>query len=333
MKTSWGYVTIVSERGGSMKFKIMDQEPIYLAGVVHYGSLETTGYEKLNREAKHKKGYGTFEKDEKFDRDLAAIRKNAQKIKEQVRKEMNFHAGEFENGGKGIHFEWHDNQSGGKERQVSVEEAFDSIGKAVGNLGKFVEKNSPKWETGIKDWGRNFEGNMEDFGKKMETWGEDFGKRMGEWGESFGEQWDNETNDMNPGSTLMRHPIYRTYEEIYERFIQDHPDHIKRQTFYEVQILDTSYEHVTSKVMVGSRMVKLEQMRYPVATMTFEPDRWVAVKLTREEFAKDWLGSLAKVPQLKPYTIEPYFIIRHKKNGPADEIRLFCPISEKVDER
>ncbi len=333
MKTSWGYVTIVSERGGSMKFKIMDQEPIYLAGVVHYGSLETTGYEKLNKEAKHKKGHGTFEKDAKFDHDLAAIRENAQKIKEQVRKEMNFHAGEFENAGKGLRFEWHDALKDGEERQVSVEDAFDSIGKAVGNFGKFLEKQTPKWESGIKDWGQNFEGNMEEFGKKMENWGEDLGKRMGEWGESFGDQWDNNTNDVNLGSVIKRHPIYRTYEEIHKHFIQDHPDHIKRQTFYEVQILDTSFEHVTAMVMVGSRMANLEQMRYPVVTMTFEPSKWVAVKLTNEEFAKDWLGSLAKVPQLQPYTIEPYFIIRHKKDGPTDEIRLFCPISEKVDER
>ena len=327
-----------------MKFKVMDQEPIYLAGVVHYGSLETNTYEKLDKNDKHKKTHVKLDKDEHFEKDIEAIRKNAHKIRDQVKKEMNFHAGDFEDGGKGIHFEWHDDQGNSEKGKISVEDAFESIGKAVGNFGKFVEKNAPVWESGIKDWGQNFEGNMEDFGKKMEawgedfgskmeTWGEEFGKRMGDWGDSFGDQWDKDYDESNPGTAIKRYPIFRTYEDVYKRYILDHPDHIKRQTFYEVQILDTSDENVTSMVMVGSRMANLERMRYPVATMTFEPNRWVAVKLTKEEFAKDWLGSLEKVPQLQPYTMEPYFIIRHKKEGPADEIRLFCPISEKVDER
>lgn len=327
-----------------MKFKLMDQAPIYIAGVVHHGSFDRNNHNKWSKENQHDKSHVKWDKDGQFDRDMSAIRENAKKIKEQVAEEMNFHSGDFKNQEKGVHFEWHDDGDHQDQGKVSIEDAFDSIGKAVGNFGKFVEKNAPKWETGIKGWGQNFEGNIEDIGKKMEGWGEEFGakmeswgddlgKRMEEWGENFGEHWSDASDESDPTVTIKRHPIYETYENVYDRWIKDDPNHIKRQTFYEVQILATTNENVTTMVMVGSRMANIDHVRYPVATMTFEPDRWVAVKLTPEEFSKDWLGSLEKVPQLKKYTIEPYFIIRHKKDGPTDEIRLFCPISEQVDER
>lgn len=326
-----------------MKFKLMEQTPIYIAGVVHHGSLGHQDHGQWHKASHKANDHVKWDNHGDFERDMAAIRANAQRIKDQVAAEMNFHFSDFEDKNNSEYSEGQGPIHGEAEAKISMEDAFDSLGKAVGNFGKFVEKNAPKWESGIKGWGQNFEGNMEEFGKKMEDWGEEFGskmeswgddlgKKMSRWGDSFGEKWEEFDPSMGKGS-IESHPIYQTYEEVYRRWIKDHPNHIKAQTFYEVQATDTSFEHGTSMIMLGSRMDDLSGMRYPVATMTFEPDRWVAVKLSADEYAKDWFGSLEKVPQLKHYTLEPYFIIRHKKDGPKDEIRLFCPISEKANER
>ena len=359
-----------------MKFKIMDKEPIYLAGVVHYGPLTKANYSGNNKVNGIDIEFD-FE-DEDFKRNIRDLKENAKVIQAQIADEVKFHTDHFGNDYKEHRRRWkeeakeaarHAKEAQRKYREETGYEGpdpdpirgegrrTDSEGNYAGNfegaikrfgdvmesLGKHVKDNAGNWEAGIKDWSQNFERNMEDFGRKMdawgedfgskmEAWGEDFGKRMEEWGESFGSQWEADFDENDQMAAIRRYPIYRTYEDIYDRYMKDHPDHIKKQTFYEVQIMDTTFEDVASMVMIGSRMESLADMRYPVATMVFEPDKWVAVKLSKEEYAKDWLGSLEKVEQLQNYHIEPYFIIRHRKESGSGEIRLFCPIREKADE-
>lgn len=339
-----------------MKFKIMENEPIYLAGVVHYGSLEKRGRYKSRGGA-----HSHFDtRDEAFDNNIDDLKKNAQELRDRIADEMNFHADHFSNDYQEHRRQWKeetekaraeagknqeeiagsahrqdgdDRQQRGGDYSANFEGAIKRFGDVMESFGKHMQKNARNWDHNIRNWSENVEKNMEDLGDKMENWGEDFGKRMEEWGESFGEKWDRDFDEAIVAAAIRRYPIFRTYEDVYDKYIADHPNHIKKQTFYEVQIMDTSFEDVASMVMLGSRMDSLQDMRYPVATMTFEPDKWVAVKLTQEEYAKDWLGSLEKVEQLKNYELEPYFILRHKKSGDDSEIRLFCPVREKKDER
>lgn len=336
-----------------MKFKLMNQEAIYLAGVVHYGELE-------KKRSKVNRGPKGAEKvlDDEFRVEIEEIRKNAKKIRDQVREELNWQVGNFkESFAEEEKAKAKEDVTGEEasiepeiidiERSETEDNSFESVmsgfGKKMEEFGRYVDKNAPKWESGLEKWGKNFEVHMENFGKDMENWGENFGAKMNTWGENFGkdmEEWGKQFGEevsqgdrsYHDEAEIKGYSIYQTYKSLYNEFIQTHPDHIKQQTFYEVQIFDSHFDDVVSMVMVGSRMSSLDRMKYPVATMTFAPDRWVAVKMSKEEFEKDWLGSLEQAEQLRDYTIDAYFIRRHREDDEND-VRLFCPVKEKEDER
>lgn len=326
-----------------MKFKILDHEPIYLAGVVHYGALDRS---ELKKKQASKRGEVHLEKDEDFQRGVEELRTNASKLRDQLMDELKFHSDHFSKDYRNHRKQWksesdHDKASskdhashktyGPESVNFNFESAINGLGGALESFGRYMENNAGKWEDNIKVWSKDFEKNMENFGERMDAWGDDFGKRMEDWGNNFGEP--GEASSNHSSVSIKSYLIYRTYQEIFKAYIEGHKDHIKQQTFYEVQILDTSFEDVTAMTMIGSRMSSLAAMVYPVATMSFKPYKWVAIKLTPEEYAKDWIGSLEKVEQLAPYKLESYFIVRHKVTRESDEIRLFCPISEKSDER
>ncbi|MDA3846241.1 MAG: hypothetical protein PF505_06830 [Vallitaleaceae bacterium] len=301
-----------------MKYKIMDQETIYLAGVVHYGPLLEGDYH--SKKAEYHKKYN-FENDKVFQKNVDDLRRNASELGNQIKEDIKNNV----NG-------WHDKHKDGDFRD-DVDEAIDRLRDMMKSMGKHIENNSQNWEANIKGWGSSFESNMEGFGEKMSAWGESIREKMPIFGESSKGNNDNKSEENNQASNIKRHGIYRTYKEIYQKHIEEHIDHINRNTFYEVQVLDTSFEHATTLVMLGGRMAALDQMRYPVATMTFEPYKWVDVKLTASEYGKDWLGNLERSEKLKDYTFEPYFIVKHRDKGISDEVHLICPISEKIDER
>lgn len=333
-----------------MKFKLMNQEAIYLAGVVHYGPLE-------KRQVRTNRGPSQERARESFQIEVAQIKDNAKKMQENFKETMK---GQEDPSAKG---------SGEEERAYTegFESAMRKLGERMEKIGRYVEDNAPKWEKNMNDWGEHFSKKMDDWGegfnksmnawsnnldtgmetwgenfsKNMDTWGEHFSKNMAAWGETFEEGMEtwgkhmegafSATETADGDVDIKDYPIYDTYRAIHETFIAHHPDHIKAQNYYEVQIFDQNIGDGVTMVMVGGRMRTLEAMTYPVATMTFKPDRWVAVKMSREEFAKDWLDSLKEAAPLSGYVIGDYFIWRHRKEGDA-EIRLFCPLMVAKDE-
>lgn len=320
-----------------MKFKVMDHEAIYLAGVVHYGPLNKGGY-RLNLGKKPLELH--IEGDEEFQKGLEDLRTNASRLREQLKEEVKFHKDHFSNDYKDHRRQWKsgfeahsqtENKDQTKSTGSSGQESYgfeslvNGLGSALEKFGRYMEENSGKWEANMKDWGKNFEQNMD-------AWGDDFGKHMDAWGKAYESQWDGH-GKVDGNTSIKDYPIYETFEAIFDQHIKGLADHIKQETFYEVQILDVAFDNSESMTMIGSRMASLASVTYPVATMTFKPDKWVGVKLSLDEYKQDWLASLERTEQLKGYVIEPYFIVRHKEGQNLEEVRVFCPISEKQDER
>lgn len=319
-----------------MKIKIIEQDPLHLAGVVHYGTLDQEDCSTYAKTLQIKLD------DEDFDESIRNIKVNAKKIKEEVMEELKRnkvhmnkdykeHKKVWKEEAKKRKNEEKDNKQEDGQYMYNFEGAINRFGDVMEAVGRHIEKNARNWEDNLKDWSQNFEVKMEDFGEKMEAWGEDFGKRMEEWGEQFGKEWE-EYDSEDRRNTLKRHPIYQTYLDLFDKQLKDHPDLLNPNKYYEVQILDTSYGEVNAMVMLGSKLSTLDNMTYPIATMTFKPDKWVAVKMTKEEYEKDWLGSLEKVEQLNGYDMEPYFMIRRKHNDEGEMIKLFVPLKVINDE-
>lgn len=316
-----------------MKVKMIDQEAFYMAGIVDYGECS-----KHSKHARHR-----------------FIHKNRPNREEEGHQSEKSNQSEGANQRKSINIEIPD-----------MNEAMNKLGEIVGNMGKHIEKNAPGWERDIKEFGNNFEDRMEkfsedmdDFGRKMDTWGEDFGNKMEAWGKNFGkkmeawgddlsknrdryganteENWSHiweagDEEDAQINAWLNQYPAYDTYKQVYEDQLIKEEAVIQRKSFYEVQILESNTSDSKAMVMFASRLDQLIPIEYPAVLMTFKPDRWMVVKVTLDEYKKDWLGRLAELDLLKGYSIEPYFMIKHNKKERDQLIKIYCPLKEKAYE-
>jgi hypothetical protein len=106
---------------------------------------------------------------------------------------------------------------------------------------------------------------------------------------------------------------------------------MKKNHFYEVRVIDSGLNDHEAMVLLGNRFQEGVNVTYPSVSMTFDPDKWLVVKLTEDEFAKDWLKRLEDVELLKDYKLEPYFIITHPREKEEEWIRIRCPLGVRAD--
>lgn len=260
------------------------------------------------------------------------------------------------------------NQNGSREHfeqkdfeMPDFEKAFNKFGEAMQNFGKHIEKNAPGWNRDIKDFGENFEQRADDFGKRAGDWAEGFGKRMDEWGNSFGKKMEAWGNDF--GSRMQRwgdnvesrwedvwcgdegqtpemdemfehYPVYNRFLKIYEAIIKD-SDHLKNDRyFYEISVMEDGETGTESMMMIASEITGAGNFNYPVVRMSFDAYRWLIVKLTKEEYNKDWMGKLSQHELLEGYALDDFFIVRHPfDDEEKDMIKIFCPLRKIDDDR
>ncbi|PKM65345.1 MAG: hypothetical protein CVU95_15525 [Firmicutes bacterium HGW-Firmicutes-2] len=222
------------------------------------------------------------------------------------------------------------------EKQMhNFEGAINKFGDLVESFGRHLEQNAKKWEESALEWTKNFEFKAEEFGDKMEAWGEQFEKKMELWGEQLEKAWEGSSEwseaAVKKEEGIMEYAIYTTYEQLFEKHLKNHPNLMKKNHFYEVRIMDSGLNDHEAMVLLGNRFQDGANVTYPSASMTFDPDKWLVIKLTEDEFAKDWLKRLEDVELIKDYIIEPYFIITHPREKEDEWIRIRCPLGVRAD--
>lgn len=313
-----------------MKFKIIEQDSIHLAGTVYYGNRESKAYTVKVDTDDFQRMHKAYNKEHREDN---RVRREAYKAEREKDREKRKER-EVENGTKKQeHYKEKSQETYQSGSNNNFETAMSKFGDMMESLGRHIENNAKTWEENIVNFGHSSEVFAEDFGKKMEAWGTEFGERMGEFGERMEDKWVNifeeEAKENKNSKGIKKNPLYQKYEELYNKHLKNNQEVIKQNSFYEVQVLDTELNDHESMVMIGSRITKECNVGYPVAVMTFNPEKWVAVKLTADEYEKDWLNSLDKAKVLKEYKLEPYFMVRHSREKKDDLIKVYCPITKK----
>lgn len=311
-----------------MKVKVVERAPFHMAGAVHYGRMRR----RADRRAYHRRGGHTNNENNNF--------------------EMPDFESAFNKFGEAM-------QNFGKH----IEKNAPSWNRDIKDFGENFDKRSETFGSRVDNWADDFGRRMDNwgntFGKKMEAWGNDFGKRMDEWGEEFGsrmhkwgqdfdknmQRWgDNvdarweetwHADDIQAAEMDMnfeRYPVYMNYMNIYNNILKDSAKVQNSDYYYEVQVLEGNDVTGEPMVMIASELSEPASFNYPVVSMTFDADKWLIVKVTKEEFDKDWMGQLETHEFLEEYNLEPYFIIRHRFDESQDTIKIFCPLRNKDDD-
>lgn len=187
----------------------------------------------------------------------------------------------------------------GKEWKMDFKEATDSFTKTMQEVGDLIGRNSSKYTQHMAQWGQ-------EFGRKMESWGESFEKDV----RAYSTDWE-----------LMNY-----YRSLYSAHLENKPFVMDPSHYYEVQLLTTNGQEVRALTMLASRVSSFEEVPYPLTLMQFDPERWIYLTMTQEEYDKDWQKQLSTLPFMSGYTLEDYFIRTHSHQPNDEAIGIFCPL-------
>lgn len=221
------------------------------------------------------------------------------------------------------------------------EKGLDKFADGMKKLGRRMEYQGKKFESKMNDFGeKSFNSIGEDIEKNISNFGKNFEKTMGEWSNNlekemqksakyWEQKWNNIWEDKEDGGKEERFsdlPLLSLYKALYQGHIKDQPFEQDPAYFYEIQMINLQYESNERLSMLGSRVQTLEDLPVGLTLMQFQPDQWMRVELSQEEYEKDWLKEISLLEELKGYTLEDYYIIQHGHEEVQPEIVVYCPL-------
>lgn len=344
-----------------MKVKLIEREAFYLAGVNQSGDKGHSNRNDHEGMKSYRDGMEQYKKAKQKHREAMSEHKEAMKahkeaMKEEAKQNQGFEMPDFEtamnrfgemmqNFGKHIEKNAKSWDKDLKDFGNNFSDRADDFGEKVGvwadDFGKKMENWGENYGKRMEAWGQEYGKKMgawgEEYGKKMEEWGRNFEKKMDRWAEDTERKWDDVweadvTMDRNINDWFERSPLFRSFMEVYNSQLAEQDDLTTSKFFYEVQIMASSVSGQNAMTMLGARTNNLIPVSYPAVNMTYDPDKWVVVKVTEDEFKKDWLSRLEELDLLKGYSMEPYFIIRHRFEPEDKLIKIYCPLKKKEAE-
>ncbi len=315
-----------------MKFKLIDGSTILLAGVASYETVNKPQKPSSSKDINIKFDFD-FPKEINIDTD--ALKEELNKFKNQAKakaKEAKAKTKET----------YQDNRNSNSDTNEDYDfmngfaETMKGFGKNMESLGKTLEANISTWGETFEKGMENFEKHMDDFGDKMEKWSEEvesnsegfadnLEKTILQYANNFEKHWSNDYTS-NEYSTWQLEALF---SEMYlnSKYIQSLDQSPGK--FFEVEGYDLCTNLDDQLTFIGCQVSSLEKIPYNFVSHQLEADKWLIVKLTKEEYSKDWMNKLSELEQLDDYDMEQYFIIRHFKDHKKNDekkIKLYVPL-------
>lgn len=222
-------------------------------------------------------------------------------------------------------------------------EAMKNFGSHMEHFGKNLEKNLSKnmgtWAKSFEKGMDHFEKNMEKFGEEMERFGEEMGKKGEVWGENLEENLKNISKNFekhwsqdNSQDAYESWELEALFNELYKNseIIQELDPTPDR--FFKVENYELGTKLNDQMTFVGCQVKSIDALPNQFVSQSLKADKWLIVKLTKEEYNKDWMSKLTELDEVKDYTMESYFIVRQFKKQEVQDskkIKLYIPLKEK----
>lgn len=285
-----------------MKYKITEGSSIYLAGVASYENVENSKSDKTKTDWNF-----DFDFTKDINIDTEAIKSEAKKIKDEIKKQAPFLNSSFYTG-----------TTKGTSTNESENSTQDSSGSKTNKDFKFDFNETMKdFGKGMERWGKGFEKTMKSFGETMEKFGEEFEKH-----------WTNEYKYEDYDSWQLK----ALFDEMYANNETIQKMNISPKLYFEVVAYDLDTDLNDQLKFVGCQIAQPQNIPFHFVQHQLSADKWLILKLTKEEYADDWMNKALNLDVLKDYNMEEYFIIRHFKDpevSKTKKIKLYVPLTSK----
>jgi len=336
-----------------MKYKIIDGTTIMLAGVASYDTVE--------RQKKAANGKGVkINLDFDFPPtsqivDIDTIKEEAQRIKEQAKKVKDevkdkykqYEKSQTHNSDTNANQAQEEEKDANSNNSQNNDDIFTTLGDTMRSLSKNIESWGKSFEKGFEksvenwnenwneNWSENFEKGMSEFEKKMGNFGETMGKfgeeferKFTEYAKNLNEHWNNEFKSEEYSQWQL--------ESLFNELYTNNPemDTLDRspELFYEVEGYDLKTAMNDQLTFIGCHINTCEGVPFSFVTQQLVSDKWLVLKLSKDEYSKDWMKKLDTIEQLKDYDLEQFFIVRHFKDSQKQDdkkIKLYVPLKNK----
>jgi len=156
----------------------------------------------------------------------------------------------------------------------------------------------------------------------METWGENFGKRAESWGknfeqyvEDFEKHWDSDYTYDHYGNWELESLFLELYQQNDKIKAMDKTPNI----FFQVNSYDLDTTMNNQLTFIGCQVDDKDVVPYAFVSQQVRADKWLLVKLSAEEFQKDWMSKVSELDQVQGYDIDPYIVVRRFKDPEKQE--------------
>lgn len=314
-----------------MKYKLIDGSTIYLAGVASYTAGDSAKAAKAPKKPKKVKINLDFDFDnpKTFVFDFDKMKEEKEKFKEGIKKEARKfkEASEKSKASSDSNSNSNSDSTNDTSRNNGFEFAEDfmsGFGEAMNDLGKNLEQ-----------WGKSFEGSMEKFGVNLDK----FGSEMDKFGSEIEKRVSNYTKEMEKHwCNDVSSDDYDTWEleslfnEIYQNNSSIKEFDKSPNLYYKVDAYDLGTAMNDQLTFVGAHLNLDSPVPFAFVTKKLIADKWLVLKLSKEEYSKDWMQKLDTIDQLADYEIEQYLITRQFKDSEEQEnkkIKIYLPLKNK----
>ncbi len=330
-----------------MKYKLIDGSTIYLAGVAAY----TTGDAPKKESNKHKFKINLdfdFDNPKTFVFDFDKMKEEKEKYKKLFKEEAKKYKEVYKNEAKKYKEAYKSEASKQNESDNNSEENNEtqssdtSENKTQDNTFNFNEDFLNGFGDVMSDLGKNLEQWGESFGKSMESFGinlDKFGSEMDKFGSEIEKKVSHYAKDMEkhwsndvPSDDYDTWELESLFNELYQNSDTIEAVDKTPHLYYKIDGYDLGTTMNDQLTFIGSHLETASTAPFGFVTKTLVSDKWLVLKLSKEEYAKDWMQQLDTIELLKDYNVEQYFITRHFKNKEDQEskkIKIYIPLKIK----
>lgn len=309
-----------------MKYKLIDGTTITLAGVASYSTSDT-------KTKKNKPKHLDIDFDFDFDFDFDKMKEEKEKFKAHIKNE----AKKFKEAKKQQAY----NKEAAKEStEQSAEETsnyntgttgFDFADDIINGLGDMFNH----FGANLEDWGKTFEGSMENFGvnldkfgSEMDKFGSEIEKKVSEYTKDFENHWCNDARSDDYDTWELESLYNEIYNSNEDLATYDNSPNL----YYKVDGYDLGTSMDDQLVFIGSHIRDNSPIPFAFVSKTLNPDKWLVIKLNKEEYSKDWMKKVNNLEELADYTVEQFILTRYFKNSDDQskkKVKIYIPLKAK----
>lgn len=210
---------------------------------------------------------------------------------------------------------------------------MNAFGSAMGEYGKNIGKSMESWSKNFdkvftKEWAEQMESSIKDiFNVEPKT----PHHRPHPFGHEFVKEFNRHWTGSYSTEDYSLWQLESLFNELYSNNAELQQADLSPEAFYEVQCNDLGTTMHDDLLLVGCQVKSAKGLPYSVVVQRLVPEQWLIVKLTQEEYNKDWMKQVEKLEILKDYSLDSYFILRHfksKEKQQASSYKIYIPLKE-----